>query len=108
MVKNRKCFADYDQSRFENTAILLPLENIIIEGQNDSERKENLTKAISKLSERQKEVISLIFYEGFSYEEVSKLIGINLRSTYTLAWKALSSLRKEILRFVVIPLMFMS
>jgi RNA polymerase sigma factor (sigma-70 family) len=107
LAKNRKCFTDYDQTSFENTVIMLPLENRIIEVQNDSERKENLRKAISKLSERQQEVVSLIFYEGFSYEEVSKLIGINLRSTYTLAWKALASLRKEILRFVLLAFLIL-
>mgnify|MGYP003651617391 CR=1 FL=1 len=87
----------------ETAALVLPLEDTIIEGQENAERLNQLKKAISKLSDRQKELINLIFYEGFSYEECSKLIGINLRSTYTLAWKALASLRKEIVKSIVIP-----
>ena len=107
LVKDRKYFTGYDQSNFENTDIVLPLENRIIEDQANSERKANLKRAISKLSERQQEIISLIFYEGFTYEEASNLIGINLRSTYTLAWKALASLKKDIIKFVALFFLFL-
>jgi len=45
---------------------------------------------------RQKQVIHLLFFEQIAYEEVSKLMGINLRSVYTLAWKAIANLKKHI------------
>ncbi len=83
--------------------VIFPFEDQLIAGQHNKEKLQQLRKAIGKLSDRQKEVISLIFYEGFSYEEASNLIGINLRSTYTLAWKALSILRKEITRLIILP-----
>ncbi|MEQ6118940.1 sigma-70 family RNA polymerase sigma factor [Reichenbachiella sp. MALMAid0571] len=110
LIRNIKADKRYwvgEEKIAENATLVLPLENIIIEGQENAERLHQLKKAISKLSDRQKELISLIFYEGFSYEECSKLIGINLRSTYTLAWKALASLRKEIVKCIMIPFLFL-
>jgi len=70
------------------------------------QRDENLQKkleiALGNLPNRQKEVIHYLFFENFSYEEVSKIMGINLRSVYTLAWKAISSLKKYILSIFLI------
>ena len=94
--KDKKYCTETNLGTFDNTAIVLPFEYKLIKGQENKERINHLKNAINKLTERQKEVVTLIFYEGFSYEEVSTLIGINLRSTYTLAWKALTSLRKDL------------
>ncbi|WP_114748193.1 RNA polymerase sigma factor [Pleomorphovibrio marinus] len=55
-----------------------------------------LAKAINDLPLRQKEVIHYLFFESISYEEASKLMGINLRSVYTLAWKAISTLKRSL------------
>lgn len=107
LKKEKKYWLGSDDVLKENAILVLPLEHVIIEGQENEEKMGKLRKAISKLSDRQKEVITLIFYDGFSYEECSKLIGINLRSTYTLAWKALASLRKEIVKGILIPLFLM-
>lgn len=76
--------------------IVLPFEQKLIEGQDDSINRKKLNQAIAKLSDRQKQVIHLLFYEGFSYEEASNIMNINLRSVYTLAWKAIKVLRKEL------------
>lgn len=59
--------------------------------------QKKLAKALQELPLRQKEVVQYLFFESFSYEEVSKLMGINLRSVYTLAWKAISNLKKVVL-----------
>lgn len=107
LKKEKKYWLSSDDVLKESTTLVLPLEHVIIEGQENEEKMGKLRKAMSKLSDRQKEVITLIFYDGFSYEECSKLIGINLRSTYTLAWKALASLRKEIVKGILIPLLLM-
>lgn len=107
LKKEKKYWLGPDDVLKENATLVLPLEQVIIEGQENEEKLSQLKKALAKLSDRQKEVITLIFYDGFSYEECSKLIGINLRSTYTLAWKALASLRKEIVKGILIPLLLM-
>lgn len=58
---------------------------------------QTLSRAMSKLPIRQKEVVNCLFFEKFTYEETSKVMEINLRSVYTLAWKAISSLKKTLL-----------
>jgi len=56
-----------------------------------------LAGALQELPLRQKEVVQYLFFESFSYEEVSKLMVINLRSVYSLAWKAISYLTRVML-----------
>lgn len=73
------------------------MENDLINIQGDEQLRQKLAHALQKLPLRQQEVIQYIFFESFSYEEVSKMMGINLRSVYTLAWKAISSLKKTVL-----------
>ncbi len=80
--------------------IVLPFEQKLIEGQDHSINQRRLSQAIARLSDRQKQVIHLLFYEGFSYEEVSSIMNINLRSAYTLAWKAIKVLRRELRHFI--------
>ncbi|SHM76617.1 Sigma-70, region 4 [Cyclobacterium lianum] len=69
----------------------------IINAQREEAIQKKVAGILTKLPIRQNEVIQYLFFENLSYEETSKLMGINLRSVYTLAWKALSTLRKAIL-----------
>lgn len=71
------------------------IEPRIIENQKEEDLKIRIAGALQHLPPRQKEVILYLFFEDFSYEEVSKIMGINLRSVYTLAWKAISTLKKS-------------
>ncbi len=73
------------------------VESELIGIQRDENLRKKLAIALGNLPDRQKEVIQYLFFENFSYEEVSKIMGINLRSVYTLAWKAISGLKKYIL-----------
>lgn len=69
-------------------------EQAWIRDEQDISRKNKVALALEKLPLRQREVIHYLFFDNFSYEECSKLLDINLRSVYTLAWKALRSLKK--------------
>lgn len=60
-----------------------------------------LAAGLEKLPLRQKQAIQLLYFEQFSYEEVSKMMGINLRSVYTLAWKAIGSLKKYVVSMLL-------
>jgi RNA polymerase sigma factor (sigma-70 family) len=68
--------------------------------------QKKLAIALGNLPHRQKEVIQYLFFKNFSYEEVSRIMGINLRSVYTLAWKAISSLKKITLNVFLIMAFF--
>jgi RNA polymerase sigma factor (sigma-70 family) len=61
-----------------------------------------LAAGLEKLPLRQKQAIQLLYFEQFSYEEVSKMMGINLRSVYTLAWKAIGSLKKHVVSLLLL------
>ena len=78
------------------------IERDLINSQGEEQLQQKLAQALQKLPLRQKEVIQYIFFETFSYEETSKIMGINLRSVYTLAWKAISSLKKTVLPLLLI------
>lgn len=84
------------ESTYGNSLMILPFEHKIIESQNNLETKKRLQKAFLALSKRQAEVITLLFYEKFSYEEVASIMGINVSSVYTLAWKSIAILRREL------------
>lgn len=78
-----------------HTYIDLPYEDLLINEQIDQEKREKLALALANLPARQKEVIHLVFFKKYSYEQISHIMSMNLRSVYTLAWKALSNLRKS-------------
>lgn len=84
--------------------IILPFEQKLIDEQDGSMKSRRIMNAIKQLSDRQNQVINLLYYEGFSYEEVSNIMNINLRSVYTLAWKAMKVLRRELKHFITFVL----
>ncbi|WP_339865559.1 sigma-70 family RNA polymerase sigma factor [uncultured Algoriphagus sp.] len=72
-------------------------EEELIQSQLDSEISSKVKNALANLPIRQKEVLQYLYFEKLSYEDTSKLLDINIRSTYTLAWKAINALKKVIL-----------
>jgi RNA polymerase sigma factor (sigma-70 family) len=85
-----------------NTEVEFSLESHMISDQTNKEDKIKILKALEKLPARQRQVLHLLFDDGFSYEETAEIMGINVRSVYTLAWKGISSLKKYIRDFLLI------
>jgi RNA polymerase sigma factor (sigma-70 family) len=85
-----------------NTEVEFSLESHMISDQTNKEDKIKILKALEKLPARQRQVLHLLFDDGFSYEETSEIMGINVRSVYALAWKGISSLKKYIRDFLLI------
>jgi RNA polymerase sigma factor (sigma-70 family) len=56
-----------------------------------------LETALDQLPQRQREVIQLLFFEKLSYDAISRTLGISVDSSYTLAWKAISRMKKSVL-----------
>ena len=69
-------------------------EEVIADGPVHS--KDQLVSVINQLPDRQREIVMLIFFEGRSYEEVSKLMSLTVNSAYKLTWKAVNSLKKSL------------
>ena len=89
----------YDQLSLEWEGSLPNEQDIEVD--NSFEKNKNLMEALATLPSRQHEVIHLLYYENHSYEDISLIMGINVQSVYTLAWKAIANLKK---RFALIGL----
>lgn len=95
--KREKKFVTEDiETALEEKFFIESIETQIIDAYTDETLKKKLANSIDALPDRQKEVILFIFFEKLSYEEISSLMGINLSSVYTLAWKAIGSLKKVV------------
>lgn len=80
----------------QKSDIEFPLEFRIIEEQAAVEQRENLFRAISLLSKRQREAIYLKFYEKISYEQLADIMNLGLKSAYNVIGKAIETLRRNI------------
>uniref|UniRef100_UPI003F72FECC RNA polymerase sigma factor n=1 Tax=Algoriphagus sp. TaxID=1872435 RepID=UPI003F72FECC len=85
----------------DETPLELSVEEQLVKRQNESEISAKLKVAMGNLPVRQKEVLQYLYFEKLSYEETSKMLDITIRSTYTLAWKAINALKKAITVFLL-------
>ena len=58
-------------------------------------QRDTLLKAINRLSRRQKEAITLKFYDDLTYQEVASVMSLSVRATYTLIYRALDVLKEN-------------
>ena len=70
-------------------------EQLILK-EHEKEVKDKLLELLNTLSNRQREIIYLRFYEGMSYEEIADVMSISISSTYKLLYKALDGLRHSL------------
>ncbi|EAZ80853.1 RNA polymerase sigma factor [Algoriphagus machipongonensis] len=84
----------------EQETLISSPEQDLINDQQSSELSSKMREALEDLPIRQKEVIQYLYFEKLSYEDTSRLLDITIRSTYTLAWKAINALKKSILVFI--------
>ncbi len=80
-----------DEMSFE-----LSYEAWLISDEESRERALQLTRAFAQLSNRQKEIIYLKFYQELSYEEVSDVMNINYQVARNLVYQAIRALKKII------------
>jgi RNA polymerase sigma factor (sigma-70 family) len=70
-------------------------ERQLIDKQTKEADNAALARAFKQLPDRQREVLTLVFYQKLSYEEVSTVMAINVKSIYTLVWKAFNTLKRH-------------
>lgn len=68
-------------------------EQFLINRQEDEEKRLRVVKALGQLSNRQKEIIYLKYYQNLSYEEVSEIMNINYQVARNLLYQAIRSLK---------------
>lgn len=71
-------------------------EELLIASQTKDEMKNRISAALQKLTERQKELIQMRYFEELSFEEISQKAGISLRTIYNTIHNAIIILRSEL------------
>lgn len=66
-----------------------------IEQEEESSRRLQLEKALSHLSDRQREIIYMKYYRQMDYDEIGTIMELNYQSARNLVTRALTALRKE-------------
>jgi RNA polymerase sigma-70 factor (ECF subfamily) len=81
----------------ENTAdtlFELSHETLLVDKEQHAEKTRRILNALEKLSNRQKEIIYLKFYQELSYDEVSEIMQINYQAARNLLYQSIKSLKK--------------
>nr|WP_170857147.1 sigma-70 family RNA polymerase sigma factor [Algoriphagus locisalis] len=71
----------------------LSKEEEIIALDKENYHKEKVTKALGRISKRQREIVILRFFNEMSYAEISSLMGISTASAHNLLSKALQAMK---------------
>jgi RNA polymerase sigma factor (sigma-70 family) len=72
-------------------------ESIMIDEQTAMENRMAIKNALSKLTQRQREVLVLRYFEDMNHDEIAALLKINKQSVYNLLYSALASLKEAML-----------
>lgn len=72
----------------------ISIENKIILDESQQQLRKNLDQAIGTLTNRQKEILFLRYYENMAYDEIAELMELNQNSMYKLLSAAISRLKK--------------
>lgn len=101
-AKNFKVINHNDHIEF---SITFGVEELIISNESKKQQREELKDALNQLSNRQKEVIYLHFYNGMSYSEIEEILSINRQSIRNHMYRAMERLRNvlnlDVMRLVV-------
>jgi RNA polymerase sigma factor (sigma-70 family) len=104
VLKKKKNLKDINES-VENLNIHFGTEEIIITRENHNEQRKELQKALNQLTNQQKEVIYLHFYNGMSYSEIEEILSINRQSVRNHMYRGMETLRTvlniDVMRLVI-------
>ncbi len=76
-----------------------------------SEEKELLNKirqVVESLTDRQREIIYLKFYQNLSYKQIAEMLNLDQKYTYNLAARAFSSFKEKFKALIISLLLFLS
>ena len=96
LVNHRKYVNGSFESEEYDFEVVLSPEFDLISRQVSQGQKEQMIKALNSLTKRQKEAITLKFYDGLSYQEVAELLAMSVRATYNLIYRAIEVLRSQL------------
>lgn len=77
----------------DKSTIYFGAEELIIKSELKEEQREKLHTALNQLSNQQKEVLYLHYYNGMSYGEIEEILSINRQSVRNHVYRAMETLR---------------
>ncbi|WP_224996269.1 RNA polymerase sigma factor [Cesiribacter sp. SM1] len=98
LAEKKKLVHDEEHLAEDRFEFVLPHESLLISRQISKEQQEHIVRALNTLTDRQKEVIFLRFYNNLSYEEIAAVMDLHVDSCYNLVSKALGLLKKNIVK----------
>lgn len=76
-------------------------EEYLVQLQHSKELKDRLTKALDQLTQREKELMELKFFEDLDYDEIAARCNITKRTAYNIIYAALKTLKAN---FITAPM----
>ena len=89
----------FDQESFNPE---LAIDTLIINEEISKEKALKLKKAFEKLSDRQREILYLKFYQGMDYDQISELLDIQYQSLRNMVSRGIKKLRAEMIIWLMI------
>lgn len=80
----------------EDDWVEMPYEEFVIKVQTNEIIQIRLKEALEKLSFRQKQLVNLKFFEGYSYEKIAETTQMSVKTAYNTLYDALKILREEL------------
>ena len=103
--KERKTFdKSIDIDNLDNR--IASAEISLIKKQRFDEQRESLNKALSILTDKQREVIHLKFYGRLNYNEIAEIMFLNKKGVYNLMARTIKLLKKHLVSLVLIIVLF--
>ncbi len=81
-------------------------EQVTVSNEEEQYQTRTLDRAMSKLSDYQKEAIFLKYSQGLGYEKIAELLGIDIASARTLIYRSLKKLKESIYKTSQVLLLF--
>jgi RNA polymerase sigma factor (sigma-70 family) len=91
-----------DIDGFLDYLVSLSAEQDLVEDEHARVRTQRIQSAIHKLSDRQREVINLRFYNGMGLDEISQLMGLSKQCVSNLLYKSYAVLRARLKEFTTL------
>ncbi|MEQ6118013.1 sigma-70 family RNA polymerase sigma factor [Reichenbachiella sp. MALMAid0571] len=108
----RKLFREMAQRSKESSSYDNPIgmelsyEELLIKNQSSEDLQFKLHEALDKLTNKQKQVIKMKFFEGLTYDEIAEITSSKNRTVYNQVYEALKILKQYISTLAIFYLFF--
>lgn len=93
LFKQLKCKKSFTQEVPEAIHFEISYESLKIASEEDEIKAKKIHHSLQRISNRQKEIIYLKFYQDLSYDEISEVMQINYQVARNLLYQAVKSLK---------------